>query len=41
MRSGFLKLADEFPNRFRVVNGGRDVDVVAQEIALIAEAALV
>ena len=40
MRSGFLKLADEFPNRFRVVNGGRDVDVVAQEIALIAEAAL-
>ena len=40
MRSGFLKLADEFPNRFRVVNGGRDVDVVAQDIALIAEAAL-
>ena len=40
MRSGFLKLAKEFPDRFRVVNGGRDVDVVAQDIALIAEAAL-
>ncbi|SMX43852.1 dTMP kinase [Maliponia aquimaris] len=32
MRAGFLALAAEYPARFRVVDGNRDVDIVAEEI---------
>ncbi|WP_170528027.1 dTMP kinase [Ruegeria arenilitoris] len=32
MRSGFLALADEFKNRFRVIDGNRDVDSVAVDV---------
>lgn len=32
MRTGFLALADEFSDRFRVVNGNRDMDSVAQDV---------
>lgn len=32
MRAGFLALADEFPNRFRVIDGNRDMDSVAQDV---------
>lgn len=34
MRAGFLALAQEFPDRFRVIDGGRDVAEVAQDVAL-------
>ena len=40
MRAGFLALADEFANRFRVVDGGREIDAVAAEVAAIARKAL-
>lgn len=40
MRAGFLALADEFPNRFRIVDGNRDMDSVAQDVAEIVTAAL-
>ena len=40
MRAGFLNLADEFRERFRIVDGGRDVDSVAQDIACIVDEAL-
>ncbi|GAA6161214.1 MULTISPECIES: dTMP kinase [unclassified Ruegeria] len=32
MRSGFLALADEFPDRFRVIDGNRDMDSVARDV---------
>ncbi|MDX1742119.1 MAG: dTMP kinase [Ruegeria sp.] len=32
MRDGFLALADEFPDRFRVIDGNRDMDSVAQDV---------
>nr|WP_217357328.1 dTMP kinase [Ruegeria arenilitoris] len=32
MRSGFLALADEFKDRFRVIDGNRDVDSVAVDV---------
>ena len=32
MRKGFLDLAKEFPNRFRVIDGNRDVDSVARDV---------
>jgi len=32
MRAGFLTLADEYPDRFRVVDGNRDVDSVAAKV---------
>ncbi|MEW2917791.1 dTMP kinase [Ruegeria sp. ANG10] len=32
MRAGFLALADEFPDRFRVIDGNRDMDSVAQDV---------
>lgn len=32
MRAGFLALAAEFPERFRIIDGARDVDVVAQDV---------
>ncbi|WP_295316876.1 dTMP kinase [Roseobacter sp.] len=40
MRAGFLALAEEFSDRFRVVNGNRDIDTVAADIAAIADEAL-
>ncbi|WP_114284596.1 dTMP kinase [Candidatus Halocynthiibacter alkanivorans] len=41
MRAGFLDLAQEFSNRFRVVDGDRDADVVADEITALVRKALV
>jgi dTMP kinase len=35
MRAGFLALADEFSNRFRVIDGNRDMDSVAQDVTEI------
>jgi len=35
MRAGFLALAENYPTRFRIVDGARDVDVVAQDIAAL------
>ncbi len=32
MRAGFLALADEFSDRFRVVDGNRDMDSVAKDV---------
>lgn len=32
MRAGFLALAQEFNDRFRVIDGGRDMDTVAQDV---------
>jgi dTMP kinase len=40
MRTGFLALAEEFGDRFRVIDGARDADVVAQDVARHVEAAL-
>lgn len=33
MRAGFLNLAREFPDRFHVVDGNRDADTVARDVA--------
>ncbi|NOD34829.1 MULTISPECIES: dTMP kinase [unclassified Ruegeria] len=40
MRAGFLALADEFSGRFRIVDGNRDMDSVAQDVTDIVQAAL-
>lgn len=40
MRAGFLALADEFSDRFCVIDGNRDMDSVAQDVRDIVEAAL-
>ncbi|WP_417712895.1 dTMP kinase [Pseudophaeobacter arcticus] len=40
MRAGFLSLASEFPDRFRVVDGARDIDAVAADVLRLTEAAL-
>lgn len=40
MRAGFLALADEFSNRFRVIDGNRDMDSVAQDVTEIVLQAL-
>lgn len=40
MRAGFLALAAEFPARFRVIDGGRDMDVVAADLAKMIDAHL-
>jgi dTMP kinase len=40
MRAGFLALADEFSDRFRVIDGNRDMDSVAQDVRDIVQAAL-
>lgn len=38
MRAGFLSLSQEFSDRFRLVDGARDIGVVAQEVAdLVAD----
>jgi dTMP kinase len=40
MRQGFLALAEEFPDRIRVVNGARAPEAVAEEVAALVEAVL-
>lgn len=40
MRAGFLALAKEFPDRFRVIDGNRDMDRVAQDVTEIVLQAL-
>ncbi|MDA5094968.1 dTMP kinase [Aliiroseovarius sp. KMU-50] len=40
MRKGFLALAERAPDRFRVIDGGRDMVTVASEVAKLAEDAL-
>lgn len=40
MREGFLDLAREFPARFRVIDGDRSPEMVAAEVAAIADRAL-
>ncbi|MFN6951623.1 MAG: dTMP kinase [Albidovulum sp.] len=40
IREGFLALAAEFPDRCRVIDGNRPADVVAAEVAAIADGAL-
>lgn len=40
MRQGFLDLATEFANRFRIIDGARDIDAVAQDIAALVDAEL-
>ncbi len=40
MREGFLALAAEFPARFRVIDGDRSPEMVAAEVAAIADRAL-
>lgn len=37
MRAGFLALADEFADRFRVIDGARDVDDVASDVRAVAD----
>lgn len=41
MRVGFLNLAKEFAHRFRVIDGARPVEVVAEEVAALVKARLV
>lgn len=40
MRAGFLALADEFSDRFRVVDGNRDIDSVAADVTDIVSKTL-
>nr|WP_174825575.1 MULTISPECIES: dTMP kinase [unclassified Ruegeria] len=40
MRAGFLALADEFSERFRVIDGNRDMDRVASDVTGIVNQAL-
>ncbi|TMV08024.1 dTMP kinase [Ruegeria sediminis] len=40
MRAGFLALANEFSDRFRVIDGGRDMDSVAADVTDIVMQAL-
>lgn len=40
MRAGFLALAQEYAERFRVIDGAQDMDAVAQQIATVIDAAL-
>ncbi|MFC3615272.1 dTMP kinase [Lutimaribacter marinistellae] len=40
MRAGFIDLAREHADRFRVIDGNRDVEIVAKDVAAIARAAL-
>ncbi|MGO4916631.1 dTMP kinase [Pseudogemmobacter sp. W21_MBD1_M6] len=39
MRNGFLALAAEFPDRFRVIDGNRDIDSVTRDVIATVEAA--
>lgn len=40
MRAGFLALAEEFSDRFRVIDGEQNTDAVAQDVITLVEAAL-
>lgn len=40
MRAGFLALAEEFPDRIRVINGAQDIGGVAADISAATDAAL-
>ena len=40
MRAGFLALADEFSDRFRVIDGARDIDSIAADVHSTALKAL-
>ena len=40
MRAGFLSLAAEFSDRFRVIDGARPIEAVSAEVAEVVEAAL-
>ncbi|MEO0764957.1 MAG: dTMP kinase [Pseudomonadota bacterium] len=40
MRTGFLALADEFADRFRVIDGARAPDAIAQDIHAVTDAYL-
>ena len=40
LRAGFLALAQDFPARCHVIDGNRDIDVIAAEITAIAAQAL-
>ncbi|MCC0071108.1 MAG: dTMP kinase [Rhodobacteraceae bacterium] len=40
MRAGFLALAAEFPDRCRVIDGNRPAEIVAAEVAAVADGAL-
>ncbi|MCG7629156.1 dTMP kinase [Epibacterium sp. MM17-32] len=40
MRAGFLSLAEEFADRFRIVDGAQDMDSVAADVARIVTEAL-
>ena len=40
MRTGFLGLAAEFPDRFRIINGGQHMDMVAVDILKCVRGAL-
>lgn len=40
MRAGFLALAEEFPDRFRIIDGAQDPDSVAADIAGVVHEAL-
>ena len=37
LRSGFLELAKDFPDRCHVIDGARDADVIANDIAAITQ----
>lgn len=40
MRAGFLALAEEFPDRFRVIDASHDIDTVAAQVSATVAAAL-
>lgn len=40
MRAGFLALAEEFSPRFAVIDGGREIDEVARDVAMTVAARL-
>lgn len=40
MRTGFLALAQEFASRFAVIDGARDLDAVAEDVARVVQAHL-
>ncbi|MGR3320934.1 MAG: dTMP kinase [Pseudooceanicola sp.] len=40
MRAAFLALAEEFPDRFRVIDGNRDIDAVAEDVTAVVQEAL-
>ena len=40
MRAGFLALAEEFADRFRVIDGARSTDAIAKDIRAVTEAYL-